>query len=350
MPQNDISINITSWFLSIYQSACLPAFLSNIQAWINSNVCVCVCVKFQYPKINKKKNLDEENCSGSEKKKNPTLCWGLRQERSCSRQKRTVRMCVHSCWVSWTAPRQLKSRNLLMNSSATLLMSNVVQGHTYTEGSSSRSCVRKAAKIKNLPLFFSFPPPTSFPFKDPWYPWNVLPLEEPYQKPGMDLLFSFIASSSTFEACSVSLFLGMTCAALSPAATEAANLSPHPPRPQQMSLGGHWGGRGPNSIEAEAEKAMVALVVIIFWLTHDKLCEELVCQVQVFERKRKKRKKKVSHVLVRPVCSSLCLQSNWLIVWSIKALWPRSHSVYLYSPFSCMLETQVKINCCSALV
>lgn len=237
------------------------------------------------------KSSDEQNCSRSEKKKpKPVLRFMAGAQLLPSKAHRPhvcsqllgVLNCSQTAEVSKPADELQRSSSQVKCSSRT---------HTYTEESSRRSCVRRTAKIKKLPLFFSFPPSTHLPFKDPWYPWNVLPLER-------------LGRNQEWTPCSLSfpppphlkrlLFLfswgwhAQPSVQLPPASREAANLSPHPPRPQQMSLGGHRLGRGQNRQEAEGEKATVALVVIIFWLTHDKLCEELVCQVQVFQREKKK--------------------------------------------------------------
>lgn len=150
-------------------------------------------------------------------------------------------------------------------------------------------CPESSQNKKNLPLFFSFPPSIHLPFKEPWYPWNVLPLER-------------LGRNQEWTPCSLSfpppphlkrvLFLfswgwhAQPSVQLPPASREAANLSPLPPWPQQMSLGGHRGGRGQNRQEAEGGKATVDLVVIIFWLTHDKLCEEACVKCRCFNEKK----------------------------------------------------------------
>lgn len=118
-------------------------------------------------------------------------------------------------------------------------------------------CPESSQNKKKLPLFFSFPPSIHLPFKEPWYPWNVLPLER-------------LGRNQEWTPCSLSfpppphlkrvLFLfswgwhAQPSVQLPPASREAANLSPLPPWPQQMSLGGHRGGRGQNRKRLRGEK------------------------------------------------------------------------------------------------
>lgn len=176
-----------------------------------------------------------------------------------------------------------------MNSSAALCKSDVVQGHTYTEGSSRCMRVRKAAKIKTSPhsSVFHLPPTCSSKTLDyletssHWSAVAVIRNEStaqspPFPPPRLKCVL-FVFSLGCHAQPSVQL---------PPASGEAANLSPHPTWPQQMSLGGHQGREGSNRQRlmgsGEERGGISALVVIMFWLTVDKLCEKLARQVQVW--------------------------------------------------------------------
>lgn len=100
--------------------------------------------------------------------KNITLCRGLRQARSCSRQKRTVRTCVNSCLFilncSQTAEVSKPADELQRCPSQVKCSSRT---HTYTEGSSRCLRIWNAAKIIiqiNSPysLLFHLPPTCHF--------------------------------------------------------------------------------------------------------------------------------------------------------------------------------------------
>lgn len=93
---------------------------------------------------------------------------------------------------------------------------------------------------------------------------NYLETSSHWQKPGTDPTLSFFPSS-TLEAHSVSLFLGMTCPALCPAATcQQSSGQPRPtldPTPADVP---GWAPEREGAEQAVGAGGIEALVVIIF--------------------------------------------------------------------------------------